>query len=59
MRREVDATELDDVYVEQSEDEFMEPATATMTSTTTTVVIESPKPDMPPPAGDGSSPPAA
>src|SRR4051812_15557030 len=26
MRREVDATELDDVYVEESEDEFGEPA---------------------------------
>jgi len=29
MRREVDATELDDVYVEQSEDEFAEPSTST------------------------------
>jgi hypothetical protein len=27
MRREVDATELDDVYVEEAEDEFGEPAT--------------------------------
>jgi hypothetical protein len=33
MRREVDATELDDVYVEQSEDEFAEPAPATTTAT--------------------------
>jgi hypothetical protein len=56
MRREVDATELDDVYLEQSEDEFMEPATATVTSTTTTVVTtESPKPDAPP-AGDATPP---
>jgi hypothetical protein len=29
MRREVDATELDDVYVEETEDEFGEPATTT------------------------------
>jgi hypothetical protein len=59
MRREVDATELDDVYVEQSEDEFLEPATATVTSTTTTVLTtELPKTDMPPPADRGSPPPA-
>jgi len=59
MRREVDATELDDVYVEQSEDEFLEPATATVTSTTTTVITtELPKTDMPPPADQGSPPPA-
>lgn len=34
MRREVDATELDDVYVEETEDEFGEPV-ATTTATTT------------------------
>ena len=32
MRREVDATELDDVYVEESEDEFGEPVPAAATS---------------------------
>jgi hypothetical protein len=47
MRREVDATELDDVYVEESEDEFGEPVpspaagptTAAVTTTTTTTVV--------------------
>ena len=32
MRREVDATELDDVYVEETEDEFGEPAPVTTTA---------------------------
>jgi hypothetical protein len=36
MRQEVDATELDDVYVEQAEDEFVEsPATTPATTTAT------------------------
>jgi hypothetical protein len=33
MRREVDATELDDVYVEETEDEFGEPVATTPTGT--------------------------
>jgi hypothetical protein len=33
MRREVDATELDDVYVEETEDEFGEPVTTTAATT--------------------------
>lgn len=37
MRREVDATELEDVYVEESEDEFGDAAVATTTVTTATV----------------------
>jgi len=32
MRREVDATEMDDVYLEQPEDEFTEPAPAAVTA---------------------------
>jgi hypothetical protein len=35
MRREVDATELDDVYLEQVDDEFAEPAPVTSVTTTT------------------------
>jgi hypothetical protein len=63
MRREVDATELDDVYLEQSDDEFAEPTgapvgAAVTTTTTTTTVVTSPasggEPSAPPPA-----PPAA
>jgi hypothetical protein len=43
MRHEVDATELDDVYLEQSDDEFAETAPAmTVTTTTTTVVTSEP-----------------
>jgi hypothetical protein len=51
MRREVDATELDDVYLEQSEEEFGEGAAggvpggvAVTTTTTTTEVIAPPSP---------------
>src|SRR6185503_10047642 len=39
MRHEVDATELDDVYLEQADDEFAETAPATTVSTTTTTVV--------------------
>jgi hypothetical protein len=62
MRREVDATELDDVYVEQSDDDFAEPTTtpagapagtAVVETTTTVVTTETP---VPPPA-EGSPPP--
>ena len=43
MRHEVDATELDDVYLEQADDEFAETApTMTVTSTTTTVTTTAP-----------------
>ena len=41
MRHEVDATELDDVYLEQSDDEFAETAPAMTVTTTTTSVVES------------------
>jgi hypothetical protein len=63
MRREVDATELDDVYLEQSDDEFAEPSTAagagaapaaggvaTVTTAETAVVVT---------PGSGTSMPAA
>jgi hypothetical protein len=57
MRREVDATELDDVYLEQADDEFAEPVTtATATVTTTTTVVTTPSsseqsmPAAPPPS---------
>jgi hypothetical protein len=69
MRREVDATELDDVYLEQSDDEFAEPTGAAVgatvtTTTTTTVVSSSPAPAAepaaappPPPPAEGAAPP--
>lgn len=44
MRREVDATEMDDVYVEETDEEFGEPTPtsgtmATATTTTTTTIV--------------------
>jgi hypothetical protein len=44
MRREVDATELDDVYLEQSEEDFGDtaPAVATSTTTVTTTTVVTP-----------------
>jgi len=60
MRNEVDSTELDDVYLEQSEEE-LEPA-FTAVATETTVISDSSTPNPePPPSGDTpppSSPPA-
>src|SRR2546421_188290 len=68
MRREVDATELDDVYLEQSDDEFAEPtagavgpgpgAGVAVTTTTTTVVTE-PGPAAPVDTGPSPSMPIA
>src|SRR3989440_5840949 len=58
MRHEVDATELDDVYLEQSDDEFAEPAPAmTVTTTTTTVVAAEPTTEVtiPPPTDTGGN----
>jgi hypothetical protein len=60
MRREVDATELEDVYVEDAEDDIVEPAApvaaaagvgttpATMVSTTPVVPPYTPPPETPP-----------
>jgi hypothetical protein len=64
MRREVDATELDDVYVEQSEDEFAEPAPVTSTPVVSTPVTTAPVVTPPvtivtPPPTDGGTPPPA
>src|SRR5205085_12630202 len=39
MRHEVDATELDDVYLEQSDEEFPADAATTTTTTSTTTVV--------------------
>jgi hypothetical protein len=39
MRREVDATELDDVYVEQSDDDFAEPLTGAPAPGTTAAAV--------------------
>jgi hypothetical protein len=59
MRREVDATEMDDVYIEQSEDEFAEPAPAAPAphgpvipagGTAADVVSPTPMPEGNPPA---------
>jgi hypothetical protein len=69
LRREVDATDLDDVYVEQADEEFTEPApqpaeaaTVTTASVTTTVTTITPPaaPEAPPapPAASPTEPPA-
>ncbi len=54
MRREVDATELDDVYVEESDEEFADlpPATpaASVASQPSVIVVETPTPPGPSPA---------
>lgn len=53
MRREVDATAMDEVYLEPSDDEFAEPVTeATVTTTTVTTTTEpaAPATDPTPPA---------
>ncbi len=64
MRREVDATELDDVYLEQMEEEFSETMTApagTVTMTTTTTVVmpsdSGPSSGQPIPEAPPSEPP--
>lgn len=64
MRREVDATEMDDVYLEQPEEELAEPATpapageaaaapttagGTATETSSTTAVDSPPPNPPAP----------
>jgi hypothetical protein len=61
MRNEVDATDMDDVFVEQQDDELMEPA-PTMTPVTATTAVasepagETPSADQAPPPTD--QPPA-
>lgn len=55
MRNEVDATDMDDVFVEQTDDELMEPApamtpvTATAVSTPSEPAASTPPADTPPP----------
>ncbi|HET6251711.1 MAG TPA: hypothetical protein VFE47_28760, partial [Tepidisphaeraceae bacterium] len=49
MRREVDATELDDVYVEETDEDFAEPA-APVTPAAVTPVVVTPASDVPPAA---------
>jgi hypothetical protein len=63
MRREVDATELDDVYLEQAEEEFTEPAPATATAATTPVAVTETTVTQtttvtPPPNTENTPPPA-
>jgi len=48
MRREVDATELDDVYLEQIDDEFAEPTPAVSPSSDPIPPADAPKPEPPP-----------
>ena len=63
MRNEVDATEMDDVYLEQSEEDFTDatapistvPASAVVVETTTAVVT--PPPEAPPASPPASLPP--
>lgn len=63
MRRDVDATELDDVYVEETEDDFTEAAVTTTTATVTTTTPAAPAaPDAsaaPPADAAPASPPPA
>ena len=64
MRNEVDATELDDVYLEQSDEEFTDTVTTTtVTTETTTATTETPAASAPvletPPPTDAPPPPAA
>jgi hypothetical protein len=56
MRSEVDATEMDDVYLEQSEDELEPAAAAGVTTVTTTATVVTTTESSPPP--EGSPPPA-
>lgn len=57
MRSEVDATEMDDVYLEQSEDEMeAAPLTGAVMTTVTSTTIVSGDPIPPAPGGDSSSP---
>jgi hypothetical protein len=61
MRHEVDATELDDVYLEQADDEFAETAPAmtvtTPTTETTAVMPGSGETSLPPETSPESAPP--
>ena len=58
MRHEVDATEMDDVYLEQADDEFAE-ATPTMSmSPSVPTVVENITTKSPPPLGDLPKPAA-
>lgn len=58
MRREVDATEMDDVYLEQPEEDFTEapvaPAASPATSTGAPAIVVEPPPTTPP--GDSERP---
>ncbi|MBC8108047.1 MAG: hypothetical protein H7Z14_15780, partial [Anaerolineae bacterium] len=65
MRNEVDATELDDVYLEQSDEEFTDTVTTTTVTTETTTTeapaapaaSEVPPSEPPPPAAADEAPP--
>jgi hypothetical protein len=56
MRNEVDSTELDDVYLEQSEEESEPAFSAVATETTVISVSPTPSPEPPP---NGDTPPAS
>lgn len=58
MRREVDATELDDVYLEQLEDDFSESAPVTTAPTTPAATENPPTPAALAPAVESTPPPA-
>jgi hypothetical protein len=63
MRREVDATELDDVYVEETDEDLADrsPSAPTIEGATAiateTVVVVQPEPPVPPAPADAPSPP--
>lgn len=56
MRREVDATEMDDVYVEQAEEEFAEPTPAPAAATASTTLATAPAPSTPAPEASTPAP---
>jgi hypothetical protein len=65
LRKEVDATEMDDVYVEQADEDFAEPGPESVATVTTTTVVETTTtpvtPTEPPltPPSDETTPPTA
>jgi hypothetical protein len=62
MRREVDATAIDEVYLEPNDDEFVDtagPETATVTTMTTTTVTETVLPPSSDVSNPGNEPPPA
>jgi hypothetical protein len=61
MRREVDATAIDEVYLEPNDEDFVDtagPETVAVTTTTTTTVTETVLPPSPDASNPGTEPPS-